>query len=142
MGGEMAPLPTSYMVYSPLKILTVDACVHDLIDHDCHWWNVSLIKEIFSSEEVKIFLSLPLSTTNQLDIPMWRGTIIGSSTMGSAYHFAKEWESKGQVMSVKYYIFELPNLQLLIHWLCYYLISCASFVVLRVLQAVKGKWQI
>jgi hypothetical protein len=58
--------------------------------------DVNLIKEIFSSEEVNAILSIPFSTTNQPNILMWRGTSNGSFTVGSAYHLAKELESREQ----------------------------------------------
>jgi hypothetical protein len=62
-GEKWLPLPTSYIVHSPLRVLSADALVRELIDHDSNWWNVSLIKEIFSAEEVKAIMSIRLSTS-------------------------------------------------------------------------------
>jgi hypothetical protein len=85
---------TSYIVHSPPRVLPANALVRELIDHDSDWWNVSLMKEIFNAEEVKAIMSIPLSTFNHLDIPIWRGTANGVFTVGSAYHLAKEWDCR------------------------------------------------
>jgi hypothetical protein len=85
--------PSPFGIYG-IFTSKAEAHVSDLIDHHCHWWKVGLIKEIFGNEEVDAILSIPLSTTYQPDILMWRGTANGEFTMGSAFHLAKEWENR------------------------------------------------
>jgi hypothetical protein len=61
-------------------------------------WNHALVNQIFSLEEVKLILSIPLSGTRQDDV-IWRGTAKGVFSVWSAYHMQKEVEEVGQVES-------------------------------------------
>jgi hypothetical protein len=51
--------------------------VKELIDADLKGWNVPLLEQIFSKEEVQLVQSIPISRTNQLDTLIWRGTANG-----------------------------------------------------------------
>ena len=68
------PTPTTYMVQSPPNLLDPQATVSQLIDVDTKWWNEALLEQLFSREEVISIQSIPLSTTNQEDSLIWRGT--------------------------------------------------------------------
>ena len=67
------PTPATYMVYSPSSILDPNATVSQLVDVDTKWWNNALLERVFSREEIVSIQSMPLSTTNQEDILIWRG---------------------------------------------------------------------
>jgi hypothetical protein len=71
------PTPTTYMVHSPPNLLDPQATVSRLIDIDTKWWNEALLEQLFSREEVISIQSIPLSTTNQEDTLIWRGTAKG-----------------------------------------------------------------
>jgi hypothetical protein len=83
------PTPTAYKVQSPLAILAPSAKVCELIERERKWWNISLLEQIFSPDEVKKILSIPLSSTNKEDILLWRGTMKGDFSVRSAYHLKK-----------------------------------------------------
>ncbi len=42
----------------------MNAKVCDLIDHDTKWWDISLLKEIFTVDDVQVICKLPLSYHN------------------------------------------------------------------------------
>ena len=71
------PIPIMYKVQSPLTTIHEGARVCELIDQDTHWWNVSLIKEVFNDEECKAIQTIPPSLTNWSDVQIWRGTANG-----------------------------------------------------------------
>jgi hypothetical protein len=67
-----------------------------LIDKDQNWWKYLLVKEIFSEEEAKAILSIPIGGTNRPDTQIWKGTASGMFTIQSAYHLAKELSMQDQ----------------------------------------------
>ena len=71
----------------------------ELIDSDTKWWNISLLKNIFSKEEVNLILSMPISATNPGDKQIWRGTKNGLFSVKSAYFIQKELERNGTAES-------------------------------------------
>ena len=68
LGDKWLPISTTYKIQSPTTILHKEAKVNELIDPDLHWWNVSLLKQIFNDEEIKAIQSIPISLTNQPDV--------------------------------------------------------------------------
>jgi hypothetical protein len=92
-GDKWLPKPSTYCIQSPPKGLDSDALVSELIDHSAGEWKHSLLREIFSKEEVEAIQSIPISLTNQPDKQIWRGTMKGDFSVGSAYHMAKELEA-------------------------------------------------
>jgi hypothetical protein len=66
--------------------------VRELIDQDTHWWNKSLVDNIFTKTESITIQSILVSNTNRLDIQIWKGTLNGVFSVRSAYHLAKEKE--------------------------------------------------
>ncbi|GLT61042.1 hypothetical protein SLA2020_337770 [Shorea laevis] len=55
------PIPRTYSVQSPRRLLAAEASVGELIDPDTKWWNAPLIKEIFSETEAEIICNIPLA---------------------------------------------------------------------------------
>ncbi|XP_059460184.1 uncharacterized protein LOC132189464 [Corylus avellana] len=92
-GDKWLPTPSTYCVQSPQKILAADAVVSTLIDPDAHWWKQTLLEETFSPEKVHVIQSIPISSSNQPDTQIWRGSAKGEFSVSSAYHIAKERES-------------------------------------------------
>jgi hypothetical protein len=86
------PTPTTYKIQSPPAVLDPSAKVCELIERNTRWWNISLLEQIFSPDEVKKILSIPLSSTNKDDILLWRGTVKGEFSVRSAYHLQRELE--------------------------------------------------
>jgi hypothetical protein len=86
------PTPTTYMVHSPPNLLDPQATVSQLIDVDTKWWNEALLEQLFSREEVISIQLVSLSTTNQEDTFIWKGTAKGLFLVRSAFHLEKERE--------------------------------------------------
>jgi hypothetical protein len=93
-GDRWIPKPTTFTAHSVPKIVEPNAKVNELINGTTGWWNQSLLKKIFSQEEVQAINSIPLSSTNQPDVEIWRGTATGVFSVRSTYHLAKEIESR------------------------------------------------
>jgi hypothetical protein len=83
-GDKWLSTPSTYCVQSPPKILTENAKVCHLIDHNTRWWKKSLIEEIFNSEEANAIQSIPISAMNQPDKQVWRGNSRGLFSVSSA----------------------------------------------------------
>lgn len=84
------PCQTSFSMQSPIRNLSNEALVKDLIDPDTKAWNVELVKETFWEEEAKIILSIPLSPTLPRDRRIWRCTSNRDFSVRSAYHMEME----------------------------------------------------
>jgi hypothetical protein len=82
--------PTTYKIISPPKILDPNSTVSALIEENTKWWNLGLLHQLFSSDEVKSIQALPISETNQEDCLVWRGTARGVFSVRSAYHIQKD----------------------------------------------------
>jgi hypothetical protein len=89
-GDKWLPTPTTYEVQSPPKILDKKDMVAELIDPEVKWWNTALIKSVFSEEEAKVIINIPLSPVLPRDRLLWRGTQNGEFTVRSAYHLGRE----------------------------------------------------
>lgn len=60
-GDKWLPTPISFLVQSPIRHLTEDARVMELIDQTTKWWNVCLVHEVFNEDEARILCQIPLS---------------------------------------------------------------------------------
>jgi hypothetical protein len=89
------PRPSTYRVQSIPRVLHSDATVSDLIDGDTRWWNKTMLETLFSSEEVHLIQSLPVSHSNREDRCIWRGTKNGIFSVRSAYFLLQEMETNG-----------------------------------------------
>ena len=71
-GAKWVPIKTTYCVQSPQSPLVDIGVVWDLIDQNT-LWNQTILEENFSPEEVRVIKSIPISSTNQPDVQIWRG---------------------------------------------------------------------
>jgi hypothetical protein len=62
-GGRWIPCQSTYAIQTPPWILDKESKVSSLVDEDTHWWNTTLISEIFSAEEVALIYNIPISPT-------------------------------------------------------------------------------
>jgi hypothetical protein len=62
------------------------------IDEHTSWWNVPLIREVFSKGEASLICGIPIcpASRSQTDKLVWLGTSNGFFFVRSAYHLAKE----------------------------------------------------
>ena len=86
------PNPSTYRVQSLPKVPEPTATVSCLFDESGHSWNHNLLDMVFSAEESGLIKSIPISTSNQEDRLIWRGTERGTFSVKSAYHIQKEWD--------------------------------------------------
>jgi hypothetical protein len=89
------PLPSTFKVQSPVRILNSDATVSALIHRDLRWWNVSLVHEIFLQDKAELICSIPICPGSQRDRLVWTGTKNGLFTVKSAYHLAQATNDSG-----------------------------------------------
>ena len=85
---------------APLQILPTDslssstplgnAKVSDLINEATRAWNNAMVRQLFSSEEADLVLSIPLSQSLPMDRIVWNGTSKGKFSVCSAYHSIRE----------------------------------------------------
>ncbi|KAG7941775.1 hypothetical protein I3843_16G063500 [Carya illinoinensis] len=92
------PSPTSFKIQSRINTLEGEAKVAEIIEQDTKTWNLHLIKEIFTEEEVKKIQRIPLSVCNSEDKIIRRYTANGIFLVKSAYHLMNEMqqENKGR----------------------------------------------
>jgi hypothetical protein len=64
--------------------------VSALVDNATMWWNISLVRSIFSEEESTMICSMPICPQRQQDRLVWLGTRNGVFSVKSAYHMAKK----------------------------------------------------
>jgi hypothetical protein len=82
--------PTTYKIISHPKILDPNSIVSALIEDNTKWWNLGLLHQLFSSDEVKSIQALPISVTDQEDCLVRRGMAKGVFLVWSAYHIQKD----------------------------------------------------
>jgi hypothetical protein len=73
--------------------LSHDARVVELMDEDLHGWNRGLVETLFSPNEARAILSIPISP-NREDTRLWKGMKNGLFSVRSAYHLAKMKEEQ------------------------------------------------
>jgi hypothetical protein len=73
-------------VQSPVNTLNPNARVCSLINQDTRWWDVPLVRLIFSPEEADAICGMPLSFLRKPEFLIWNGTKHGSFTVRSAYY--------------------------------------------------------
>jgi hypothetical protein len=84
------PNPSTFRIVTPPNILSPNATVKELFELDLKGWNIPILEDIFSIEEVQWIRSLPISCTNQPDTLIWRSTNNGIFSVRSAYHLQME----------------------------------------------------
>jgi ribonuclease HI len=88
------PNAVTYKVMSPPTVLNPSATVSELIKEDTGWWDSELLNRIFIPEEVDLIQAMPISSTNQDDILVWRGAKTGLFSVRSAYYIQLELEKR------------------------------------------------
>ena len=89
-GDRWIPYPSTYAIQTPPWILDKESKVSALIDENTHWWNSSLVSEIFGAEEAALIFNIPISPARQHDTLVWLETKNGEFSVKTAYHMAKE----------------------------------------------------
>ena len=80
------------MIFPP-TVLDPMATVNELINANTRWWDTKLLSQIFTRKKVDLIQAMPVSSTTNEDILVWRGTKTGSFSVRSAYHIQLELES-------------------------------------------------
>lgn len=57
-------------------------------------WNKELVRDLFSTIEASIILSIPVSSVGMIDSQIWRHTLNGQYSVKSVYKVVKEGEHK------------------------------------------------
>jgi hypothetical protein len=88
--GGISLFWTTFKIITPPTLLDLEAMVSSLVDVHSKWWNIPLLDSLFTKKEVKKIRKIPLSSTNQKDTLIWKGTKNGVFSVMSAYHMQKE----------------------------------------------------
>jgi ribonuclease HI len=84
-----------HKILDPVRIISRDAKVADIINQEVNWWDIPLIKQIFPEETVEQICSIPINPRSQEDKLIWVGTKNGSFSVRSAYHLEVERRRRG-----------------------------------------------
>jgi hypothetical protein len=93
------PNASTFKVISPPTLLHPLATVNELINTDTGWWDIELLNRIFTREEVNLIQTLSVSSSNNDDILVWRGTKTGMFLVCSAYYIQLELDSRNVAAS-------------------------------------------
>jgi hypothetical protein len=95
------PSTFSHKIQDPIRVLSKEAKVAEIIDLDYNWWNVPLVEHIFSLETVERICSIFISPGTQEDKLIWAGTKTGSFSVRCAFHLEVDHRTKemGSVLS-------------------------------------------
>lgn len=80
------PSTVSHKIQDPVKVLSRDAKVAEIINLELNWWNIPFIEHIFSAGTVERICSIPICPRSQEDQMIWAGTKSGLFFVRSAYH--------------------------------------------------------
>jgi hypothetical protein len=84
------PSVSTNRIQSPNFSFPSNARVSELIDYDKRWWNVQILQEHFSEEEIEKICGLAICPGRRSDQLVWGGTKNGVYSVRSGYHLAKE----------------------------------------------------
>jgi hypothetical protein len=93
-GDNWVPIPSTYRIYSPPKLLTMESKVRELFDNEHTGWDRNKLEQNFFGEEIEAILSIRISQIDQPDVQIWRCTNTGIFSMKSTYHLAMEMETR------------------------------------------------
>ncbi|KAG6647541.1 hypothetical protein CIPAW_07G085700 [Carya illinoinensis] len=83
---KWVPIPSTFQIQTPNKILDCNATVSELIEDGSKTWKQELVQAIFSQEEAKSICSIPISVKGMGDKTIWGLSEKGIFTVKSAYH--------------------------------------------------------
>jgi hypothetical protein len=55
---QWLPTTGTSLVQSPVRILSEDAKVCELLDTETNWWNTTLVHNVFGEEEARVICSI------------------------------------------------------------------------------------
>jgi hypothetical protein len=84
------PSTCSHKIQDPVRVLSKDAKVAEIISSELNWWNIPLIEHIFPAGTVERICSIPICPSSQEDQMIWAGTKSGLFSVRSAYHMEVE----------------------------------------------------
>lgn len=88
------PTHSSHKIQDPVRLLSREAKVAEIINENINWWNITLIEQIFPQETVEKICSLSICPRSQEDRLVWAGTKLGTFSVRSAYHLEMERRSR------------------------------------------------
>jgi len=77
-GDKWLPIPTTYVIQTPRRILAKQARAEEVIDP-------GTIQAVFKEVEAQIISNIPLSSLQPKDRLIWRGTTSGKFTVRNAF---------------------------------------------------------
>jgi hypothetical protein len=81
---------TSHKIQDPIRVLSRDVKIADIINPEANWWDIPLIKQFFSRETVGKICSILISPQLHEDKLIWAWTNNGLFLVRSAYHLEIE----------------------------------------------------
>jgi hypothetical protein len=88
-GDRWVPIPTTFAIHSVPRGVDGEAKVAELIDRDRRAWDKEKLERLFSEEEVKAILKIPLNLQRE-DVVIWKETPNGVFSVKTAYHGAMQ----------------------------------------------------
>lgn len=89
-GDRWLPTRVTHAVQTPINSMEDTSMVEKLIDKEQSGWNSTLVRHIFSPDEAKVILNIPLSPFYPPDRIIWKSTKDGVFSVRSAYHLGVE----------------------------------------------------
>jgi hypothetical protein len=85
-GDQWINSTPTHMIQDTVQILPITVKVEELINLQENWWNIPLIKRIFSPATVENICSMVICPHLLQDRLVWAGTPTGEFFVKSAYH--------------------------------------------------------
>lgn len=93
LGGPLEPISSGFRPYSSKPVGCTLTMVNELIDPVAKCWKIDVLESLFSSEEVSLIRTIPLSTRNPPDYLLWHHERHGRFMVRSACHVARNWRN-------------------------------------------------
>jgi len=85
-----------YLFSPPHQGLDLEARVSKFIDPSTGWWNFPLVRNFFPPEEADRICKVAISSLQNADIQIWKGTSTGVFSVKSAYHLEIQRQSRSK----------------------------------------------
>ena len=89
-GDNWLPLQSSAKITTPVLFGRENSNVEVLINPVTRRWRDEVIDHVFNTQEAKAIKSIPLSSTNQMDVLVWPFMPFGNYSVKSGYRFLFE----------------------------------------------------